>query len=156
METAKMESNPIPLIGPGKFQWNAGGWFGSSIGSSAWMLVTSCFLVAHNQPWIATVAAGGFLVVLLASFVLWIRRDRIHPFPALIAILGLMAFMIPYVWLFVQTYASAESKDAMKWPVSGWSTVFVFLLVPAIILWFWYLECLGRRYTKCRDKTPKP
>ena len=141
-----MKSNPIPVTGPGKFQWNAGGWFGASLGSSAWMLVTSCSLVAHNQPFAATISASGFLAILVASLVLWMRRDRVYPFHALMAILGLMAFTLPMVWLFVQTYASAESKKAMNWPVSQLPTVFVILLVPAIMLWFIYLERLAKTH----------
>ena len=114
-KTTQSKSNPIPVNGPGKFQWNAGGWFGASLGSSAWMLVTSCFLVAHNQPLVATIAASGFLAIFFASLVLWRRRDRVHPFHALMAIPGLMAFTLPIVWLFVPTYASAESKNAINW-----------------------------------------
>jgi hypothetical protein len=150
-----MKSNPNPVTGPGKFQWNAGGWFGSTLGSSAWMLVTSCFLIAHNQPWIATIAASGFLANLIASLVLWNHRDRVLPFSALMAILGFMAFTLPLVWLFVQTYASAESKNAMNWPVSQWSTVFVFILVPAIMIWFTYLERLARLHHRSPRQNPK-
>ena len=146
-----MKSNPIPVTGPGKFQWNAGRWFGSTLGSSAWMLVASCFLIAHNQPWIATIAASGFLANLIASLVLWNHRDRVSPFPALMAILGFMAFTLPLVWLFVQTYASAESKNAMNWPASQWSTVFVLIPVPAIMIWFTYLE----RLAKLRNQSPR-
>ena len=146
-----MKNNPIPVIGPGKFQWNAGGWFGSTLGSSAWMLVTSSVLIAHNQPLLATIAASGFFAILGASLMLWIHRDRVLPFPALMAILGFMAFTIPLVWLFVQTYASAESKNAMNWPVSQWSTVFVFIPVPAIMIWFAYLE----RSAKLHNQSPR-
>ena len=150
-----MKSNPIPVTGPGKFQWNAGGWFGSTLGSSAWMLVTSCFLIAHNQPWIATIAASGFLANLIASLVLWNHRDRVLPFSALMAILGFMAFTLPLVWLFVQTYASAESRNAMNWPASQWSTVFVLILVPAIMIWFTYLERLERLQHQSPRQNPK-
>jgi hypothetical protein len=143
-KTMQLKSNPVPIIGPGKFQWNAGGWFGSTLGCSAWMLVTSSFLIAQNQPWVAAISASGFLATLVASLVLWIHRDRVSPFPALMAILGFMAFTLPLVWLFVQTYASAESENAMNWPVSRWPTVFVFLLVPAIMVWFTYLERLAK------------
>lgn len=143
-----MNSNTTSLTGPGKFQWNAGGWFGSSLGSSAWMLVTSYFLVVHNQTFVAAIAVSGFLAILFASLVLWKRRDRVYPFHALLAILGLMAFTIPIVWLLVQTYASAECKMAMNWPVSGLSTVFVVLLVPATMIWFIYLESLAKRHNQ--------
>jgi hypothetical protein len=135
-----MNSNQNSISGPGKFQWNAGGWFGSSLGGSAWMLVTSCFLFAHNQPLVAMIPIVGFIVILFASIVLWSRRDRVFPFSALMAILGLMAFTIPFVWIIIQKYGSFQSKNAMNWPDSTWSTVFVLTLVPAIMMWFVYLE----------------
>ena len=112
------------------------------------MLVTSGFLIAHHQPFIATIAASGFFVIVLASLVLWVRRDRVYPFHALMAILGLMAFTFPMVWLFVQAYASAESKKGMNWPVSQSSTAIVTLLVPAIMVWFAYLERLAKTHNK--------
>lgn len=36
-----------PLLGPGCFQWNTGGWFGSQLGSTAWMLVGAVVLIPH-------------------------------------------------------------------------------------------------------------
>ena len=135
-----MNSQQTPVAGPGKFQWNTGGWFGSSLGSSAWMIVTSCFLFTNDQPLVATVPVGGFLLILIASLVLWNRRNRMLPFPALMVMLSLMAFVIPSVWMIVQVYGSSDSKSAMNWPATAWSTVFVVALVPVIMLWFAYLE----------------
>jgi hypothetical protein len=154
-KTTQMKRNPIPITGPGKFQWNAGGWFGATLGSSAWMLVTSSILIAHHQPWIASIAASGFLANLVVSLVLWNFRDRVSPFPALMTILGFMAFTLPLVWLIVQTYASPESKNAMNWPVSRWSTVFVLILVPALMFWFTYLERLAKLNHQSPPLNPK-
>jgi hypothetical protein len=135
-----MNSNKTPVAGPGKFQWNAGGWFGSSLGSSAWMLGTSGCLFACNQQLIAIIPGIGFVAIVLTSIALWNRRNCIYPFSALMTILGLIAFTNPFVWLIVQTLGSAESKSAMNWPASSWSTVFAIAIVPVVMLWFIYLE----------------
>ena len=135
-----MNSNPTPVAGPGKFQWNAGGWFGSSLGSSAWMLGTSGCQFAYNQQLIGMIPALAFVAILLTSIVLWNRRNCIYPFSALMMMLGLIAFTNPFVWLIVQTLGSAESKIAMNWPASSWATIFAIGIVPVIMLWFTYLE----------------
>ncbi len=128
------------LVGPGRFQWNAGGWFGSSLGGSAWMIVTSCFLVFHNQPTLALVPAGGFAIVLFASLLLWTRRCRIYPFPALMALLGLLAIAIACVSIVVASYGSPAALVAMNWPVSIWPTVLVCAIAPGLMIWFLFLE----------------
>ena len=135
-----MNSNPTPVAGAGKFQWNAGGWFGSSLGSSAWMPGTSGCLFAYNQQLIAMIPGIGFIVIVLTSIALWNRRNCIYPFSALMTILGLIAFTNLFVWMIVQTLGSAEFKSAMNWPASSWATVFAIGIVPVIMLWFTYLE----------------
>jgi hypothetical protein len=128
------------LVGPGRFQWNAGGWFGSSIGSSAWMVVTSCFLAFHNQLTLALVPAVVFTIVLLASLLFWALRDRIYPFTALMALLGLLAIAIPLIWIVVSSYGSPAARAAMNWPVSTWTTIVVSSIAPVLMLWFLFLE----------------
>ena len=48
-----MTTSTKSLVGPGRFQWNVGGWFGASLGGSAWMIVTAGFLLFHDQPALA-------------------------------------------------------------------------------------------------------
>lgn len=135
-----MTTNSKSLVGPGRFQWNAGGWFGSSFGGSAWMIVTSCFLVFHNQPTLALVPAIGFAIILLASLLLWARRDRIYPFHALMALLGLLVIAIPSVLIVVPLYGSPAVLAAMNWPVSTWPTVLGCVIAPGLMIWFLFLE----------------
>ena len=135
-----MTTSSRSLVGPGRFQWNAGGWFGSSLGGSAWMIVTSCFLVFHNQPTLALLPAIGFAIVLFASLLLWARRDRIYPFHGLMALLGLLAIAIPLVAIVVPSYGSPAALAAMNWPASTWQTVLVCAIAPALMIWFLFLE----------------
>ena len=135
-----MTTSSKSLVGPRRFQWNAGGWIGSSLGGSAWMIVTAGFLVFHNQQSLVLFPAVGFVIVLVASQLLWARRDRIYPFTAMMALLGLLAIATPVVWMVVSSYGSPASLAAMNWPVSIWATVLAFSIAPALMLWFLFLE----------------
>jgi hypothetical protein len=104
------------------------------------MIVTSCFLLLNSQPLVATVPAIAFAAVLMMSLLLWARRDRIYPFRAMMALLGLLAITFPIVWKVVQSYGSPQALAAMNWPVSRWPTILVFTVVPAVMIWFIFLE----------------
>ena len=135
-----MTTSSKSLVGPGRFQWNAGGWFGSSLGGSAWMIVTACFLVPHDQPTLALIPAVCFAIVLFVSLLLWARRDCIYPFPALMALLGLLAIAVPLVSIVVSSYASSAALAAMNWPASTWPTILVCAIAPGLMIWFLFLE----------------
>lgn len=142
------------LVGPGRFQWNAGGFFGSSLGSSAWMVITSCFLVFHNQPTLALVPAVGFVIVLFTSLILWSRRGCIYPFTALMALQQLLVITIPLVWIAVSTYGSLAALASMNWPTSTWATVLVAAIAPMLMFWLLFLEGSGPPNTKSTSREP--
>ncbi len=138
-----MNATKHALVGTGRFQWNAGAWFGSSIGSSAWMLVTSCFLLVNGQAFLASLPATIFALILLGSTILWSRRDSIFPFSALMTLLALIAVSFPVVWCVVQSYGSPSTLTAMNWPESPWIRLLVIAIVPTAMIWFFVLEKSG-------------
>jgi hypothetical protein len=76
-----------PQSGSGRFQWNAGAWFGSQVGSTVWMLgVALVLLPDHVGPGVAALlalqAANSFGCVLC-----WMK-NRILPYPALQWLIG--------------------------------------------------------------------
>ncbi len=75
-----------PLSGPGYFQWNKGGWFGSQLGGTAWMLVGAAVLLPR-APEVAAVWLAAFAVATAIGSWMWWRRDRLRPYPALQALL---------------------------------------------------------------------
>lgn len=76
-----------PQSGSGRFQWNAGGWFGSQVGSTAWMLGAAFVLLPdHVGPGIA--AFLGFLASNVFGLVLYRKRSRMLPYPALQWLIG--------------------------------------------------------------------
>lgn len=146
-----MNTSTKALISRGRFQWNRGGWFGSLLGSSAWMLVTSIFLLFYSQPFLAALPLGGFAVVTFASYVLWSRRDRIYPYPAMMAMLGLFAILMPVVWMAISSNASPSSLEAMNWPVDPRITAVVFAIFPIGMVWFTLLEWSAKLDSKERS-----
>lgn len=85
-----MESK-VPLSGPGRFQWNMGGWFGGQLGGTVWMLVGVVVLVPQ-APEVAGVWLVCFAVANAIGSGLWWHRDRIRPYPALQALLFATGF----------------------------------------------------------------
>jgi len=85
-----------PMKGLGCFQWNIGGWFGSQVGSTCWLLVGGA-LLAFYAPLIGVTFLVCFAVANAIGTSLWLRRDRLRPYPAIqflllvIAISGLVA-----------------------------------------------------------------
>jgi hypothetical protein len=80
METKKS------LSGPGCFQWHRGGWVGSQLGATAWMLVGAVVLVPY-APDVAGVWLACFAAANAIGSWMWQRRDRLRPYPALQALL---------------------------------------------------------------------
>jgi hypothetical protein len=72
-----------PMMGPGAYQWNMGGWLGGQIGGTAWMLPTAlmCYL-KDGAIGIALVCLFFCALCNAIGIWLWSRRDRIAPFPA--------------------------------------------------------------------------
>ena len=135
-----MTTSNKSLVGPGRFQWNTGGWFGASLGGSAWMILVAGFLVFHDQPTLALIPAVGFPIVLLISLLLWACRTRIYPFPALMALLGLVAISVLLVVIVVPSYASPEALAAMNWPASTGLTILASAIAPSLMIWFLFVE----------------
>jgi hypothetical protein len=85
-----------PMRGPGYFQWNTWGWFGSQLGSTCWMLVGGAPL-AYHAPLIGVTFLVCFAVANAIGTSLWLRRERLRPYPAMqimllvIAISGIAA-----------------------------------------------------------------
>jgi hypothetical protein len=76
--------------GSGGFQWNAGAWFGSQVGSTAWMLgVALVLLPDYVRPGVAALLA--FLAANGFGCLLYWNKNRILPYPALQWLIGFIA-----------------------------------------------------------------
>jgi hypothetical protein len=64
------------------FVWNAGGWFGSQIGGSVWMLFCGLSLL-FSDSFSSLVCLGSFAFVNAVGCYLWQRREKLDPYAGL-------------------------------------------------------------------------
>ncbi len=129
----------LPQKGTGQLQWDTG-WWGCQLGGTIWLLLYGCILLATGEYQIGLIGLGSFLVPNLLGLTLWIRRDRISPYPALqflCAVIGVCSLV--FIAVLNRTQHSSlnleESALSMYW----------FLLVfPGVMLVFHF-----------RNKRPK-
>ena len=117
-------------------QWNAGGWFGSAVGSTAWMLVCAIFLIVHGQNAIAAVNVACFAIANAVAVGLWLNRSKICAYPALLILLATFSFAIPIAWLATAQFASDNALAAMNWPTSSIVTALILFAAPVATLIF--------------------
>ena len=104
------------------------------------MLVTAGFLLVYQEFGLAAINVGAFMLISVAAWCMWGRRHQLAPFPALMAILGLLALVVPSVWFAVSAWASPDTLEKMNWPSSRTYGIGIPLLVPACMAWFYLLE----------------
>ncbi len=85
------EVSPRPRKGPGRFQWDKGGWFGAQVGSTCWLLIAASVLAPQNGT-AGAVALLCFLVPNAFGVMLYRKRATLLPhsaIQALLAVIGL-------------------------------------------------------------------
>ncbi len=78
-----------PKAGSGKFQWNTGGWFGSQIGSTLWLLLLGVTILNTNVI-IGSILLFFFILPNMVGWLIWRERHGIDPYPAIQALLGMI------------------------------------------------------------------
>jgi len=121
--------------GPGRFQWNRGGWFGGQLGATLWLLLLGGILLAHGRT------AGGVVLALgLAingfGFYLWRARHRFEPYPAIQVFIGGCA-LVAVVSILLAS-AAAEASE----PIPSLATL---LIYPALMAIFHLQERSARK-----------
>ena len=114
-------------LGAGKFQWNAGAWFGAQLGSTSWMLTTA-FMCFAESPLVASIFLASFLLTNQLGWMLWCARIRICPYTALQSFVGLSACIscvsLVAAWQICQ-FTGAEIRGIHSGPRT-------FLLIPVL------------------------
>jgi hypothetical protein len=143
-----------PMPGPGQFQWNAGGWFGSQLGGTAWMLVGAAVL-APQTPWVAAWWAACCALANAVGTSLWLRRGRVRPYPATQALLAACGVAGPLAVVALHLFGPADVRLGVAWhdgrfilesPPGTLRSAYAALLlgVPALMGYFALLERAGR------------
>jgi hypothetical protein len=82
-------ANTHPKLGPGHFQWYAGGWFGAQFGATLWILLSGLVFV-RSEPLLAALLVACSVAANLIGVALWSLRGRFLPYPALQCLVGSM------------------------------------------------------------------
>lgn len=101
-----------------KMEWNAGGWFGSQLGGSVWILVAAG-LSTFRDVSTGVVLFGIFAVPNIVGYLLW-RRKKLSCYAAtqsLIGLMGICSLFAIYVldrgdlWRAIQSGASISVQS---------------------------------------------
>ncbi|WP_436715466.1 hypothetical protein U8335_23745 [Roseiconus lacunae] len=121
-------------------RWNAGGWFGGAIGSSAWMVIIACFLIGFDQTGLAIVPVICFAITMTAAVMIWYCRARISVASGMLTLIGVLTFTIPITWFSTSLFANDAVRASMNWPSSPIATLLMLFTAPAVGLWMLFVE----------------
>ena len=134
-----MPSEPVAAA-PKRLTWNAGGWFGSQIGSTCWIAICAALLIRHDYT-IATVVLFLFLAANIFGTVLWLTRNRISAYlglNALLIMIGTVSLAAVFVidrsglWHVVEGVGGQVSTRHMYW--------LIVVMITALLALFWSLN----------------
>ena len=136
--------------GPGRFQWNRGGWFGAQVGATAWLLLLGGLMLGQGRM-------GGAVVLALAlaangvGFWLWSQRNEREPYPSIQMMLGACA-VVAFVWMLERLFETDLGVSKLVDPLVEAPQVFVLLGVGTAMAAALYLY--DRRNGTLRSPPP--
>jgi hypothetical protein len=127
------------MIGPGYFHWNAGGWFGSQAGGTAWLLAGAVVLTPRS-PAVAVIWLACFALANVVGIWLWHCRTRVRPHTAIQLLLFMCGISGLLAWL-TRDILRPEVVRLLDWPRHGYRML---LIVPALMAWSAIMEYASR------------
>ena len=121
-----------------EFSWNAGGWFGSQLGCTLWLLILGSILLSKDSL-AALACLGGFIGLNAWGLYLWRRREQLSAYAGLQRFLAAAAVIIAVVVLAVNGRGLSE-PPAPGALVSTYLPYWVIALPPALMLLFFLRE----------------
>ena len=94
------------------FVWNAGGWFGSQIGGTVWMLFGGLSLL-FSDLFSGLVCLGGFAVVNVMGCYLWQRREKMDPYVGIQQLLFTLAVVCPSISVVLYCRGILTSRESI-------------------------------------------
>lgn len=123
-----------------KLEWNTGGWFGSQLGGTVWILIAAAISLGYDLP-TSTILLFLFLVPNIVGLILWRQRkltcyQSLQIVIALCGFCGLLAIFVldrNSLWLEIQK-GGAISKEAG----------YLLLTVTVLVIMAWFHMKFGR------------
>ena len=142
-----MNSQPKQMAGRSQFSWNYGGWLGSQLGGTVWLLLGAVSLMPHSRP-MGLTWLGCFMFANLIGVVLWRRRHSLKAFSGLICLCLTICLFAVVAWATL----CVCRPDVLN--VLGWSAkdgYLGMLVFPSVIALLCFQEYCSRRYSQQAD-----
>ena len=120
------------------FAWNAGGWFGTQLGCTLWLLILG-FVLFSKDALAAWVCLAGFLVLNAWALYLWRSRKQLSAYA------GLQRFLLAASVIIALVIAVVNGRGLSEPPtpgalVSTYLPHWVIAVAPALMLLFFWRE----------------
>ena len=111
------------------FRWNAGGWFGSCLGSLAWLIPLAVSALWYGSTGLAIVAGGALLCGVLFALLVWRFRQRWDAYWAYLVMLLVVGTLTAAVMAGIEFLANAAMKQFVQWTPWAWCLLALFPLL---------------------------
>lgn len=119
------------------FRWNAGGWFGSCFGASAWMIPLTAAACWFGSISMAILTCFNFLFAVVFAFIVWRLRQRMDAYVAFQNLVVVMCLMTIIVLAGIQFLGNSETQQYVQWSPWAWC---ILLMFPLLSLQFWWMR----------------
>ena len=125
-------------VGPGRFQWNTGGWFGAQLGSTVWLL-GAALLLLPKQAGAGIVALFCFLIPNICGGILYLRRNRMAPYPAIQWLL-LVTGVVSFIFVIYLNHSGLVQKIDPRLSYEQWGFYLLPVLFGGLMVLFHVME----------------
>ncbi len=126
-----------PMNKAGAMRWNFGGWLGSQLGGSCWMVVAG-LLAIPADPAAAMAVLGLFALANLLGWLIWQRRDSLSPHKGLqilMPVLGGTGIAAVYVLDRAGIFEAIQVGARVS---AGETYAILVIVVAALMTMFWW------------------
>ena len=143
---------PDGSIGYDAFRWDVRAWFGSVLGSTAWMLILASVSFWHGSILAGAAISVCFLIGIDFAFGLWKTIDRISAYRALQLLISLICVLTIVAFAAITFSANAPSQLGTHWTPWTW---FILLIYPIIsVHFFWVRRSFEQDMLKRHSPSP--
>ncbi len=119
---------------PEAFQWNAGGWFGSLLGATAWLVPLGIAAFSYGAISLGILASSCFFIAVILGSMAWRFRERLDAYIANQNLVVVVCLMTVFALLGIQFLGNAELRTYVRWSPWGWG---ILCLFPMAFLQLW-------------------
>ena len=135
-------------IGYEAFRWNAGGWFGTLLGGTAWMVPTAGMLFARGNWIAAAIVVICFTIAIVSAIIFWKHQATLNARVALQSMVLILGVLTTIIFVAFQFLTSPAFLAAIHWSPWAWLLLLIF---PVLAMHFHFIQAVRRR--ECWNRT---